>query len=752
MAPGIHPRAALTSCLAASESGALSVLCEGGDVCVLRSSAAPSSARCTGATAQAWTRDGAIFAVAVGTAVELRRGADVSVLIARIVPSERKSKIADVAIAVVATETVDVVVATRKCALCGQSKPKSAFSKKQWRNSKRCRECIVDTAPPTAGASAPSALHADAPPSPLAARALRRHVLVAAASASGVRLYCVVLDAISPGTARRGASGAASLVHRSTTLRVSLVSSYSVCCVRFGGRSAGILAAAARDGHVAVWATAEHPSTQTSTQALWRGVVAERITSITFSPDGCALAIGSWDGVVSVYRAASSGGGPAPTAAAAWAHAGEDAPLRRISLAAPPRSRAARLAARTPTPWVRGSERLACGTFTAWSPDGGAIAIADGKRRALWLHFFARGRARANDGERCAEGADEGAGDDAEVGAAGEAAGLPALCVFVCRVDPRGLVPGVAGRRASGFNLVGLLPQPPSWAPELALVRMRWPPPVAAAASMCPTTGANDGGANDDDANDGGADPDVDALARDAAAAAEPAIAVADGAAGSTALAALVAASAVLPTLTRVPLVRVAPRSGDDARYDASHRAQRRVMLCSCAHGTVVLVLAAPAPYALQEGGARVGACGAAEVGDEPALVEIAWREGDFAAQVERTTLPLVAQHDALCAAIAPLVCCSTKLALTLGPRCIIAACGPRVFVRDRGGGLVPNRAQWEELVLRHPSAPPSEPPSAGALNVAGDSIVRCVALALGGGGCVALLRWQSGAARAFVL
>lgn len=760
-----HPQAALTSCIAASECGALSVLCEGGAVRVLRPGAAPTSARCSGVTAQAWTRDGAIFAAAVGTAVELRRGSDVGALIARIVPSERKSKIADVAVAVVATETVDVVLATRVCAVCGQSKPKSGFSKKQWRNAKRCRECVVDISPAPATVYVPDAFGTKVLAASPAARALRRHILVAAASASGVRLYCVVVDALPPGPAWRGASAARALVHRSTTLRTCLVSSYSVCCVRFGGRRAGVLAAAARDGHVAVWSTAEQlPSTESKTlPALWRGVVTERITSITFSPDGCALAIGSWDGGVAVYRAAGTSGGGArmPTAAdpatataaaaAAWAHAGEESSLQRISLAAFPQSRTARLAALTPTPWIRGSEHLACGTFTAWRPDGGALAIADGKRRALWLHLFARGggastSASADDDTWRSECSRSGA----------TAEGLPALRVFVCRVDPRGLVPGppsVAGRRAWGFDLAGLLPQPPGWARELALVRVRWP--VAAAAATRDAGAAIDGARAGVDAGAAGVYVDTDAtvndLARDAAAAAQHTIAVTDSV---TASAALVAASAALPTLSRVPLSCVAPRSHNDVCIDVPQRARRRVLLSSNAHGTVALLLAAaPAPHALQEGKAHAGAGsagGAAEVDDEPALVEITWRTGgasaEGTAEVERTTLPLVTVHDVLRAAIAPLSFCSTTLAVTLGPCCIIAACGPRIFTRARGWGLAPKRVQWEELVL--------SPLLAGALSVAEDSIVRCVALAIdgGAGGCVALLRWQSGAARAFVL
>jgi hypothetical protein len=115
-------------------------------------------------------------------------------------------------------------------------------------------------------------------------------------------------------------------------LPVQLLQSYAITAVRFSA-SASLLAIAASDGHVGIWATsaflpalrgvsgvggASAPAASVrSYPALAHGVYRKsRVTDIAVSPDDTLLALASWDGLVIVYRRAAPGGIEAPPAGA----------------------------------------------------------------------------------------------------------------------------------------------------------------------------------------------------------------------------------------------------------------------------------------------------------------------------------------------------------------------------------------------------------------------------------------------------
>ena len=618
MSTMLHGFASLHSCVDGGGDATVSCLCEGGALALgttvrdrlgrLGHVAGPASLR---AAAQAWSADGSILAVAAaGGGVQLYIGSALALLAPRIAPSMR--------------------------GVCATTRVAVAF------------------------VAATRTVRVDDPRPPLP----QRHVLVAAASASGVMLHRVVLDELPPRVGELDA--AQQWKHRSTAPVATLVRGYSVCCVRFGGACGERFVAVTLDGHVGVWATDDLTS---ETPALWTDIVKARVTSARFSPDARALALGRWDGTVSIFCVR---GGETWESGAVEARHIFPSPLAGIAAAVQP----------TLTPWVRGSERMKCGTFAVWSPDGAALAVANGVQRALWVHFLDL------------ESRDE-------------------HCVFVCRVDARGLA-----SIANGFVLAGLLPRGSSdggvrggggWERSLTVVQMQWP---VASGGATRTTSSREHGDS------------VEALARDAAAWVKPPLN--DEVGGGGWLPALVNELLALPVATRAAL-------HPTPRLEERSAALRRVPLFTGVSGRVALLLAAG-----DEG--ESGAGGEAL----PALLEIAWGIGDDdgAATIECVALPIMSQHAALRASIAPPACCAFTLALTLTERCLVAAIGTRLFAYARGDS---SASAWEEIAMPQPSTPPR-------VAAAREDLIECEAVFVDDSQLLLLVRGRSGAAHAAVL
>ena len=85
---------------------------------------------------------------------------------------------------------------------------------------------------------------------------------------------------------------------------ISLLQSYSIAIARFS-HSGKYLSVAAQDGHIGVWSVDIFMESDSfERQALWHSTTESAcVTALEMSPDDSYLAIGHWDGTLSVYSA-----------------------------------------------------------------------------------------------------------------------------------------------------------------------------------------------------------------------------------------------------------------------------------------------------------------------------------------------------------------------------------------------------------------------------------------------------------------